>query len=53
MGWLCSENQWQFSHVPKDLLQEADREARASIEGSAGQPAAAAAPTGDMEVVDV
>ena len=35
MGWLASESNWTFGHVPKDLVQEADSLALAAI-GSEG-----------------
>jgi hypothetical protein len=31
MGWLCQENNWIYGHVPKDLVNEADRIAAAEV----------------------
>lgn len=45
MGWLCADNKFVFSHVPKDLVASADAAALAELgnrDASATATAAAA-----------
>lgn len=35
MGWLTAENKWVHSHVPENLVKEADQLALAAIVGQA------------------
>jgi hypothetical protein len=52
IGWLTEENKWVFSHVPKDLVAEADRLALSEV-GIREGGATAAPEEKAMEVVDI
>ena len=50
-GWLTSETNHTFSHVPKELVLEADRTAQSSL--STTQEVIGATEEKSMEVVDI
>ena len=35
MGWLCEENGFKHTHVPKELVKQADIAGKTALEGSA------------------
>lgn len=35
MGWLCAETDFKHSHVPKDLIAQADQAGKTALEGGA------------------
>mmetsp|Transcript_2729 Transcript_2729/g.2932 ORF Transcript_2729/g.2932 Transcript_2729/m.2932 type:complete len:269 (+) Transcript_2729:75-881(+) len=50
VGWLTKENDWVFSHVPKDLVEEADELALAEV---GVRSTTAATEEKEMEVVEI
>jgi len=53
MGWLCEATGWKHSLVPKDLLNEADKLALASVEGMTLPDVAVESEPVSVEEVDV
>lgn len=41
MGWICHDSKNVFSHVPKDLVAEADAKGKAEVEKEGGPIGAA------------
>jgi hypothetical protein len=53
IGWLTAENGWNFCHVPKDLVLEADRLALAEIGIREESVSAGVEEKQEMEVVNI
>jgi 20S proteasome subunit alpha 7 len=53
IGWLTAENDWNFCHVPKDLVLEADRLALAEIGIREESVSAGIEEKQEMEVVNI